>query len=489
MHSRHLTLFLLIATFQLYAESSEATAPEPFKKNYFAAIATAETSNLLLYLNNRYFGSSDFADVSPQSINENLHTQWQWDQSVFSINEFGHPYQGSFYFTSGRANGLNFYESAALTMMGSATWELTCERSTPSLNDLITTTTGGAAFGEIFHRLYLEAIAENNQVAAALISPTDAITNALNRRKPEKVGKNLHEITLTSGFGYQMSQKGNPIPGDSKNTKSEANVVSAHGLTLSYGDPFALETKTPYSQFDMNVDLFFGPEWWQLAYFTDGFLIAAPMADNAMIKSTLGLTLNYDVILGNNNTFGATSLDISYKSHRFFGEQTNSTLKAHAGWLMLGSSQYYHPMNEPITESYEELNNYGTGVNGKLDFAVNNETLGKAELGAEAYHMWIIPNSAPKSEGTLTVLRAKVSYSHPIAPNTTLGIEHTSTMNFSRQDKLPDNTKISNATTIYFQSDLQKPSDTTKILTACRKGINMALKGFNRSFRGNKTNN
>jgi hypothetical protein len=486
MQSRSIALLLCITAFRLYAEPSETTESETPKKNYFAAVVTAETSNLLLFLNNRYLGSSDFADASPESINENIHSQWQWDQSVFSINEFGHPYQGSFYFNSGRANGLNFYESAALTMLGSATWEITCERSTPSLNDLITTTSGGAAFGEMFHRLYLEALAENNPVVAALISPTDAITNAINKQKPTKTEKNLRELILTSGFGYQLSQKDNPIPGDSQNIQSDANLVSTHGLSLVYGDPYAHTTTTPYSQFDMNVDVFLGPEYWQFTYFTDGFLLSTALKDDSSTKSTLGLTLNYDVILGNNNTFGGTALDLTYKMHHFYGENTENSLSAHAGWLMLGSSQYYHPINEPVATDYEELNNYGTGLNTKVDYAISHATLGKVELSAAAYYMWIVPNSAPQSKGTLGVLRTKTEYSHPIGPNSTLGIANVATMNFSRQDQLPDNTKISNATTIFIRSSLQKKSDTTNILVACRNGILNTLKGLNRSFKESK---
>jgi len=39
------------------------------------------------------------------------------------INQFGHPYQGGNYFSAGRANGLSFWESVPLTVLGSVTWE------------------------------------------------------------------------------------------------------------------------------------------------------------------------------------------------------------------------------------------------------------------------------------------------------------------------------------------------------------------------------
>lgn len=481
MHSRYLALLLCATAFYAHATPSNTSEAEPFKKNYLAAVSTAEASNLLLYLNNRYIGSSDFADVSPQSIGDNIRSQWQWDQSVFSINEFGHPYQGSFYFTSGRANGLNFYESAALTMMGSATWEITCERSTPSLNDLITTTTGGMAFGEIFHRLYLEAKADGNPVVAAIVSPTDALTDALNGRKPKANGGNIETLLLTNGAGGAISWAENP----NRNVKSSPKMTVYHGLSLVYGIPYAHTTTTPYTHFNMDVDLFFGPGLTQLAYFTDGYLISATLQDNAQTKATAGLTLNYDVILGNTNTFGTTALDLAVKSIHFYGEKTRSSLAVQAGWLMLGSSQYYHPESTTAFD-YEELNNYGTGLHSKLSFAVEHELIGKTEINAVFYHMWIIPNTAPESEGTVSVARSKIAWSHPITPRTSFGISNTATWNFSHYEQLPNNTKYSNATTLYFQSDMTQPSHAKEVISTYRERLNEALKKLRYGFKDKK---
>ena len=77
---------------------------------------------------------------------------WVWDLDDFPVNQIGHPYQGNNYFTSGRANGLSFYESSAVAAFGSGTWEYFGETNLPSLNDFINTTLGGIALGEMFHR-------------------------------------------------------------------------------------------------------------------------------------------------------------------------------------------------------------------------------------------------------------------------------------------------------------------------------------------------
>lgn len=82
----------------------------------------------------------------------NISYGFEWDDNTFMVNQFGHPYQGNNYFNAGRANGLSFWESAPLAALGSLTWEYLGERHKPSLNDLVMTTMGGIALGEMFHR-------------------------------------------------------------------------------------------------------------------------------------------------------------------------------------------------------------------------------------------------------------------------------------------------------------------------------------------------
>jgi Domain of unknown function (DUF3943) len=82
----------------------------------------------------------------------NISYGFEWDDNTFQVNQFGHPYQGNNYFNAGRSNGLSFWESAPLAALGSLTWEYMGERHKPSLNDLVMTTMGGIALGEMFHR-------------------------------------------------------------------------------------------------------------------------------------------------------------------------------------------------------------------------------------------------------------------------------------------------------------------------------------------------
>ena len=68
------------------------------------------------------------ARITPTTWWANMQHGWVWDLDDFVVNQFGHPYQGSNYFNTGRGNGLSFWESAAVTAFGSATW--VCSSST-----------------------------------------------------------------------------------------------------------------------------------------------------------------------------------------------------------------------------------------------------------------------------------------------------------------------------------------------------------------------
>ena len=54
---------------------------------------------------------SDDYDTDGHSIWRNLRTEPQFDADPFSINQIGHPYQGSIYYGLARSAGLSYWES------------------------------------------------------------------------------------------------------------------------------------------------------------------------------------------------------------------------------------------------------------------------------------------------------------------------------------------------------------------------------------------
>ena len=196
------------------------------------------------------------AKVTPKTWWHNMEQGWVWDLDDFTVNQIGHPYQGNNYFNTGRANGLSFYESAAVTAFGSATWEYFGETNHASLNDFINTTLGGIALGEMFHRV------------AWLVRDTRATGRG---RMWKEIGATaLDPITGANRFmrgclarDRQARRHGALEP---DRVWRSRRVVARHGgervhgapqvfleVDAVYGDPEKGHTRTPYDAFAMKL--------------------------------------------------------------------------------------------------------------------------------------------------------------------------------------------------------------------------------------------
>jgi hypothetical protein len=138
------------------AASSSLFRPTPVpsgEKSYWIPAAEIVTFDLLLSNFNRATCGCDDYDVTWDTIKRNLKGPWVVDSDPFSVNQFGHPYQGSLYHGMGRSMGLGYWESAALTFLGSAWWEITGEATPPSRNDQIASGIAGSFLGEPLFRM------------------------------------------------------------------------------------------------------------------------------------------------------------------------------------------------------------------------------------------------------------------------------------------------------------------------------------------------
>ena len=199
------------------------------------------------------------ARVTPKTWWANMENGWVWDLDDFVVNQFGHPYQGNNYFNTGRSNGLSFYESAAVTAFGSATWEYFGETNHASMNDFINTTLGGIALGEMFHRaawLVRDTRATGRgrlwrEIGGTVLDPITGVNRFLTGdssrvvdKPPEMVPSNLAGLA-SAGVLFRGS---------------ETNVFDSAGqpfleVDLLYGDPDRGRSRTPYDAFAMRLRL------------------------------------------------------------------------------------------------------------------------------------------------------------------------------------------------------------------------------------------
>ena len=214
--------------------------------------------NVVFNLANRLRTPNDEFKVSLSSWWENLRYGFEWDFNSFSINQFGHPYQGSLYFNAGRANGLSFWESAPIAALGSATWEYFGEKNHASINDFVTTTMGGIALGEMFHRAgWLVRDARESggkrrtkEILAMLVDPITGANRFLNG-DASRVSENPAGLKPTSTVGdFEAGVQWNGEP----NSRAVNSAGKPYlGINLGYNDIFSSPSRLPFDAFNVTL--------------------------------------------------------------------------------------------------------------------------------------------------------------------------------------------------------------------------------------------
>jgi hypothetical protein len=209
-------------------------------KSYLIPAGEIVGFNILLNRINYLFDKEVYG-VTYSSVHTNLTSKWIVDTDPFAVNQFAHPYQGSIYFGLARSSGLDFWESLGYSFAGSWLWEIAGETGLPSINDLVTTTFGGAFLGEPLFRmasLLLEGGGETpgfwRELGAAVISPPLGFNRLAfgDRFKP------VFDSRDAAVFSYVRigASRIDHLSGDaeSQDVKREAAVVDYH---LTYGLP------------------------------------------------------------------------------------------------------------------------------------------------------------------------------------------------------------------------------------------------------------
>ena len=244
----------------------DSTMALPVKKRYWQAAAEVTGINVGVQLFDRWALKSDFAQTTLRSIRHNFETGFVWDNDFFITNLFAHPYHGNLYFNAARTNGLTFWESSLYALGGSLMWEFLGETEPPAINDVIATSCGGMAIGEMAHRLSRTILDDRErgfrrflrEAAAAIANPIQGLHrifsgDAWRVRHDHYRYHNFQEIPIDISFslGWRyLADDGALFRG------VHAPYLN---MTLTYGTSVDGERHTtPYDFFDVDGTLSMG---------------------------------------------------------------------------------------------------------------------------------------------------------------------------------------------------------------------------------------
>lgn len=246
------------------ASSSEKNPSE--KKRVGLAVQEALFANVVVNRFNAWaLGEGWARDVNAETWSRNLRLGWEWDEDRFSTNMFAHPYQGSFYFNAGRANGLSYWESVPLSFLGSWTWEHFGETYRPSLNDFFMTSFGGASVGEMAHRVSATIRDEQaggaerllRETAALFVNPVEGVSRLLRGewtgRRPNPAEHRPEALFLGANVGVRSVYEVSSDDGTDDDSAGDGlgDVSPTLLVDLSYGDAFGRPYSKPFDVFSV----------------------------------------------------------------------------------------------------------------------------------------------------------------------------------------------------------------------------------------------
>jgi hypothetical protein len=267
----------------------------------------------------------------------NLRHGFEWDVNPWGVNQIGHPYQGSNYFTSGRAHGLTFWESTPVAAFGSATWEFLAENNRASLNDLVNTTLGGIALGEVMHRigwlirdprLTGKARSRKEYLAMAIdpMGGLQRLTSGDRRRVSEKPAS-LVPSSVTSGIAAGVMWQGGNV------REVEGLVRPFLDIDMDYGDVREGDSKVPFDAFELQFTAGGGSAISQVN--VRGRFFGRPFGPGGLAQFSILQTFDYT--MNHAYAFGGQGVEVEVALTRPVSTSTRLWMAATGGATVLGA--------------------------------------------------------------------------------------------------------------------------------------------------------
>jgi hypothetical protein len=363
----------------------------PRKPLWRPALGVLE-DNTFTSLLDTYVLNVGFTRVGFESWAKNLHAgfpwgpTWQWDTDRFGENFFLHPYGGSEFFNSARANGYDYYESTGFTFFGSYMWKIFGETGVPERNDLFLTTAGGAVLGEVSYRISSYFLDDRTTGAerffreafAGIIDPVREFNRLLDGYMFRLTSEEVYQkepLNLTFAAGEHWVNDGRSFA-----TGPPSDMLT---LQLDYGNPFEVRSRKAFDYFKLRADLTVGA--------------GRKVVDNVM---GYGILFGSNVAQGNgdflfgvfqhydywdNKTFemGTIAFGVGMVSRIHLGTANNLMVEAHiAGVPFAGSSTQLGPDTSQVRDY-----NFGGGAEAKCETSLNFGSL--ATFTVRGYYYWI----------------------------------------------------------------------------------------------------
>lgn len=357
---------------------------------------------------NEYFHDSDYVQVSPRTWWRNLERGFEYDQNKFDTNHFYHPWNGGLFYSAARSNGIGFWGSSGFAVGGSLLWECCGETLPMSVNDLVSTSLGGVAMGEMTYRLGSALLDNRDQGASRFLRELGVLAFDWVRGANRLIWDEQRKAPNPEDpFEWRPRRLGAIVAagarrvGDSGSLSGEgAKTAPFVDLWVAYGSVFDNERRRPYDSFWMQTQINFTDEVDPAGLMTiRGDLVSRPFGDPGARDGAIALVQLFDYVNQRSWEFGAQSLALGLSRRVRLGQKTRLELHADLIGTVLGSINSQLEFVEPPDDAtgYRRWE-YGPGLGARAEALL---LVGPHPVLQASYrYQWIhVTNATPENGG------------------------------------------------------------------------------------------
>jgi len=402
--------------------SPDSLAAPP--KNFTRAALEVTGVNVGIWLYCRYIregGTNTGFRIGIQSWKENLLNGFEWDDNQFPTNQFAHPYHGSMYFCSARANGFDFWESIPFNFAGSAMWEYFGETHHASINDWISTSVGGIALGEMLHRFSLMVLDQEatgrrrtwKEIGGLVVNPMGEInrifTGDIGRVGPNPPGRFPESFQAVLRGGLRFT--GEESLDNADTTRAFMRLRAVHG------DPEGGECRKPFDVFSLDAQVNFNDDRPLGRVKSVGLLHSWETHRGSRASTYFAIVENFDYINNRAYKYGGQSVGGSFLT-RVKSDAWTMNAGVGLNWIILGgtSSDY----QSYTGRSYD----YGPGGGATFYAVLRHRGGGLVALESDLYHLRIMNGTEANHLVTENRLTVALPLRGPLGIGTEYSVYH-----------------------------------------------------------------
>lgn len=429
--------------------------------HYLIAVTGSLLPSALFYSWNNFVLQAGWAKMDDEDREAFYNRDLKYDDDWVSTNFVGHPYQGSLYYLSGRSANLNMFESFCISIFGSYMWEYCCEANRPSINDMVYTTIGAFALGEMLNKLSHQAD-ENNYIFHYMINPIQMYSDLFLGKRPVKNDNCIESLDLWFGLSSSIGL-GGPLSSEYDSIIEKYPFMAKTGINVLYNDPYGHISKEPYDQFELSIFMGIGPGndvvhekplenqyAYNTSLFSNGVLKSFAKDVNDNNEISYGFSMLYDYTWNSFYEFTSLAPALFYNQRiknfdSYFGYQL------HLGFNILGITEFNYYRRQQIELPSGNMRSYnyvfGLELYAKAQYEFKNHKL------TFNSHSFASDNFYDSENGNYTgwsfYALDQLSYEYMLSKNVCLGLQDNFYVNYSFYRSLPNYFSLQNEVDLY----------------------------------------